>query len=76
MLAAMARRTAGSPVGEALSWASRIIAVGIAMFLPATLGAWADAKLGTRLLAPAGLVIGFTAGLTWLIRMTSRQGPR
>ena len=68
----MPPRSTSSPVGEALAWASRIIAVGLAMFLPAVAGTWADARCGTRFLAPAGLVVGFVAGLGWLVRMTAR----
>lgn len=62
-----------SPVGEAFSWASRIIAVGLAMFLPAVVGRWLDDRLGTSFLAITGLAVGFTAGLTWLIQMTARK---
>lgn len=60
-----------SAVGEGLGWASRLIAVGLVMFLPAVGGGWADARLGTAWLAPAGLVIGFVLGLVWLVRLTA-----
>jgi hypothetical protein len=70
----MPRRSPSAHVGEALAWASRLIAVGLAMFLPTVAGGWADARLGTRFLAPAGLVVGFVTGLGWLVRMTARQG--
>jgi hypothetical protein len=60
--------TAG--IGEALSWASRIVAAGLVMFLPAVAGRWADARLATSFFGPLGLVVGFVAGLTWLVRMT------
>jgi hypothetical protein len=70
----MPRRSQSSHVGEALAWASRLIAVGLAMFLPTVAGGWADARFGTRFLAPAGLVVGFVTGLGWLVRMTARQG--
>jgi hypothetical protein len=63
-------------IGEALSWASRIVAVGFAMFLPAVAGGWADARFGTSFLAPVGLVTGFVAGLTWLVRMARGGQPR
>jgi hypothetical protein len=63
-------------IGEALSWASRIVAVGLAMFLPAVAGGWADARLGTSFLGPVGLVFGFVAGLMWLVRMArGRESP-
>ena len=70
MLEVMSRDTR-SPVGEALAWASRLMAVGFVMFLPAVGGGWADARLGTSWLAPVGLVLGFGLGLTWLVRLTS-----
>lgn len=72
----MRRQEAGSVTGEALAWASRIIAVGVAMFLPAVAGGWADARLGTSWLAPVGLVAGFVLGLVWLVRLTARQGRK
>jgi len=65
-----------SPVGEALAWASRIMAIGLAMFLPAVIGGWIDARLGTRVCGPAGLVLGFVAGLAWLVRIGTRRSDR
>ncbi len=73
MLGGMARQDG---IGEALSWASRIVAVGLVMFLPAVAGGWADSRIGTSFLGPVGLVFGFVTGLTWLVRMaTGRQHP-
>ena len=69
------RRETGSPVGEAMVWASRIIAVGLAMFLPAVAGNWLDARLGTGFLGPAGLVLGFVLGLSWLVQLRGRKNP-
>ena len=69
----MAREPHPSPVGEALAWASRIIAVGCVMFLPAVAGSWLDARAGTGFLAPVGLVVGFVAGLSWLIHLSRRK---
>lgn len=63
-----------SPIGVAIGWASRLIAVGITMFLPAVVGGWADARLGTAWLAPLGLAAGFGLGLLWLIRLTGKEG--
>ena len=63
----------GSPIGEAMVWASRIIAIGIAMFLPAVAGNWLDSRLGTRFLGMFGLVLGFVLGLTWLVQMSRRK---
>jgi Na+/proline symporter len=65
-----------SPVGEAFAWASRIIAVGLVMFLPAVIGGWLDLRLETRFLAAAGLVLGFVAGLAWLVRLAGKGGGR
>ncbi len=62
-----------SPMGEALTWASRIMSVGMVMSLPAVLGGWLDERLGTEALAAIGLVFGFVAGLTWLVRLSVGQ---
>lgn len=69
----MPRSQSGSPVGEALAWASRIIAIGLMMFLPAVAGGWLDGRLGTRVIGPAGLVIGFAAGLATLVSLGRRR---
>ena len=66
-------RHRGSPVGEALGWASRIIGVAVAMFLPAVAGRSIDDWAGTHAFGVAGLVIGFAGGLAVLIRVTSRS---
>ena len=70
----MARGKQSARVGEALAWASRIIAAGVAMFLPAVAGSLLDARLGTAYLGPLGLVVGFVAGLAWLVRMARGRG--
>jgi len=57
-------------IGEAFSWASRIVAAGLVMFLPAVAGRWVDDRLSSSFFGAMGLVIGFVAGLTWLVRMT------
>lgn len=62
----MTREPRGSPVGDAFAWASRIIAIGLMMFLPGVAGGWLDARLGTRWLGPACLVLGFAGALAWL----------
>ena len=64
-----------SPVGEAMAWASRIIAIGITMFLPAVAGNWLDSRLGTGFLGMTGLVLGFVLGLTWLVQLSRRKKP-
>lgn len=58
-------------MGEALSWASRIMAVGLAMVLPAVAGGWLDEQLGTSAWGLIGLVGGFVLGLAWLVRLTA-----
>ena len=58
-----------SPIGDALAWAARIIAIGIVMFLPGVAGGWIDARLGTWFLGPGGLVLGFVAGLALLVSL-------
>lgn len=72
----MPREPAGSGVGEAISWASRIMAVGVVMFLPAVAGGFADVRLGTGFLGPAGLAVGFVAGLFWLVRLAAGRERR
>jgi hypothetical protein len=67
----MVRGKQSGAMGEALGWAARIIAAGVAMFLPAVAGGFLDARLGTEWLGPVGLAIGFVAGLAWLVRMAS-----
>ena len=75
MLTTMAEEN-NTSVGEALSWASRLIAIGILMFLPAVAGNWADARLGTSWLGLTGLVAGFVLGLVGLVRITAGRGRR
>ncbi len=64
-----------SPVGEAFAWASRILAIGLAMFLPGVGGNWLDARLGTRFLGPVGLIFGFAAALFWLVQIGNSVKP-
>lgn len=56
-----------------MGWASRIIAIGVAMFLPAVAGNWLDSRLGTGFFGPAGLVLGFVLGLTWLMQLSGNK---
>jgi hypothetical protein len=69
----MERKSQRSPVGEAMAWAARIMAVGLAMMLPAVAGGWLDQRFGTTFFAPVGLVAGFAAGLAWLLRLARGQ---
>ena len=66
---------ATSPVGEAFAWASRILAIGLAMFLPGVGGNWLDSRFGTRFLGPFGLIFGFTAALVWLVQIGNSVKP-
>jgi hypothetical protein len=66
---------APSPVGEAFAWASRILAIGLAMFLPGVGGNWLDSRFGTRFLGPVGLIFGFSAALFWLVQIGNSVKP-
>jgi MFS family permease len=67
-------RGPASPVGEAMAWATRIMAIGLAMFIPGVVGGWLDDRFGLRLLGPLGFVLGFAAALTWLTQLAA--GPK
>jgi len=69
----MTREPHASPIGEAMAWASRIMAIGLVMFLPAVAGSWLDSRLGTSCLGPAGLALGFSAGLAWLVQIARKR---
>lgn len=56
-------------------WASRIMAVGFAMFLPAVAGRGLDSRLGTTFLGVVGLAIGFALGLSWLVQLGRKGQP-
>jgi hypothetical protein len=71
----MGRDSDVSPVGEAMVWVSRIMAIGLSMFLPGVAGGWLDARLGTRFLGPLGFVLGLATAFLSLSRLTSRRGP-
>lgn len=71
----MPRRTSGSPIGEALVWAYRIMAVAVAMCVPVVAGNWLDHRWGTSVWGPVGLVVGFTGGLAALVRATRAGAP-
>jgi hypothetical protein len=71
----MPQSSRGSPIGDALVWSSRIMALGLMMFLPGVAGNWLDARLGTRFLGPVGLVLGFAVVLVLLVQI-GRTGTR
>jgi len=65
-----------SPIGEAMIWASRVMAIGLTMFLPGVAGNWLDVRLGTGVLGPAGLVIGFSTAIFWLVELGRQSRHR
>ncbi len=60
-----------NPLGEALEWAARIMAVSIEMVLPGLGGEWLDRRLGTSFLVIAGFTFGILAGVSHLLLMTA-----
>ncbi|MFM8633953.1 MAG: hypothetical protein ACKOEX_03945 [Planctomycetia bacterium] len=74
----MERGQQKSPIGEAMAWVSRIMAIGLTMFLPSVAGSWLDARLGTSILAPLGLVAGVAVAILSLARLKKsghHEGP-
>ena len=59
-----------------MGWASRIMAIGLAMFLPGVAGGWLDERLGTHVIGPAGFVVGFVAAIAWLASLGRRRRAR
>jgi hypothetical protein len=72
----MPRRPASSPIGEAMTWVSRITAIGLTMFLPGVAGGWLDARLGSRFLGPLGFALGLGSAILWLARLADRSQGR
>jgi len=62
-----------SPIGEAMAWVSRIMAIGLTMFLPGVAGSWIDARLGTRFVGPLGFAVGLGTALVWLVQLGNRR---
>ena len=71
----MSREDQPSPTGLGLTWASRIIAVSLEMFLPGVAGAWLDERFGLRFLALVGFAFGLAIGLSHLILITRALNP-
>lgn len=65
-----------SPIGEAMGWVSRIMAVGLTMFLPGVAGGWLDARFGTSFLGPLGIAAGLGVALLWLTKIAASKGDR
>jgi hypothetical protein len=76
ILSDMARAPAESPIGEAMAWVSRIIAIGLTMFLPGVAGGWLDGRLGTRFVGPLGFALGLGSAILWLARLADRTQRR
>jgi hypothetical protein len=55
-------------------WVSRIMAIGLTTFLPGVAGGWLDTRLGTSFLGLAGLALGFSVAITWLVQLQRRRG--
>lgn len=62
-----------SPIGDALAWASRIMAIGLTMFLPGLFGSWLDKRCSVQFLGPVGFVLGLTLSLIWLIQIGGKS---
>ncbi|MEO1991713.1 MAG: hypothetical protein ABGW78_07265 [Pirellulales bacterium] len=62
-----------SPVGDAIAWASRIMAIGFVMFLPSVAGKWLDDRFDMSFLGATGLILGFIVGLIWLIQLSKQN---
>jgi hypothetical protein len=59
-----------SPIAVAYQWATRIMVVAMEMVLPALVGHWIDARLGTVVLfLLIGLGLGCTAATVHLMQM-------
>lgn len=59
-----------APMALAMHWVGRVFGVVSAMVLPAWGGAWLDERVGTRLFALLGVVLGLVAGMAYLLVMT------
>ncbi|MFM8734905.1 MAG: hypothetical protein ACKOC8_06920 [Pirellulales bacterium] len=65
-----------NPIGEALAWVSRIVAIGLTMFVPGVAGGWIDARLGTNVIGPLGFAGGLGLAIFWLTRLRGRHQER
>ena len=63
-----------SPIGLAMEWVSRILAVSLEMILPGLAGKWLDSKLGTGFLVLLGFGLGITLAIWHLLVMTKASG--
>lgn len=65
-----------SPMGLAMDWVSRILAVALEMILPGLVGQWLDTRWGTQFLALLGFALGVSLGVWHLLVMTKSQNSR
>ena len=65
-----------SPIGEALAWVSRIMAIGLTMFLPGVAGGWLDERLGIRVLGPLGFAAGLGGAILWLVQLGGHRNGK
>ncbi|RLS77172.1 MAG: hypothetical protein DWI03_07015 [Planctomycetota bacterium] len=70
----MVRDSGVSPIGEAMVWVSRIMAIGMTMFLPGLAGNWLDARLGTSFLGLLGIAAGLGVAFLWLTQLKGAAG--
>jgi len=66
------------PIGVAMEWVSRIMAVALEMVLPGLAGQWLDQRWGTSFLALLGFAFGLTVAIWHLLVFAnqSKQGTK
>jgi hypothetical protein len=72
----MPRETRGSAIGEAFTWAARIMALGLVMFLPGVAGTWLDDRFGTRFIGPTGFIVGVSLAMVRLVHLARKPERR
>lgn len=65
-----------SPVSEAMTWVSRILAVAAVMVLPGLAGQWLDKRWGVGFLGLTGLAVGVCSGIAYLLAITKSPPDR
>lgn len=64
------------PIGVAMEWVSRIMAIAMEMVLPGLGGQWLDQRLGTSFLVLVGFGFGLTAGIWHLLLLAKQSNQR
>jgi F0F1-type ATP synthase assembly protein I len=60
-----------SPLAIGMEWSTLLMAIGLEMAIPAGGGYWLDLRIGTMpVFASLGAILGFSAGLFHLLRIT------